>query len=256
MATTSHRLVSSPLSEYPVYLCQPAIDRPGWLDRAVGLQLRWAEVWGEAGISSCCQLLVGHDVRTARPVPLFRYLEAPRREEIAQVRREQPQAGLLVQTRIWSASACGDEPWGEARLVRIDVHPVEICRIIGGGSTARWQRWASLVTREVGRVVGGEMSEARGARREVSVPAPAISVPGLSRAGRAALRAHGLYGDPVWVGLLDQPSSSNQAERRPWSADLNVGVETLSRRSCGVEPLVAGTAGCCGRDKVCHAPQA
>lgn len=253
MTTCPRRLAPSALTSRPVYLCQPAIDRPGWLDLAVGLQLQWAEVWGRAGVATCCQLLAGHDPIAARPVPLFRYLEAPRREEIAQVRREQPQAGLLVQARIWSASACGDEPWGEVRLVQLGASPTELCHIVGGGSFARWRRWASAVATEVGLLLESGRAQENGARARGQISSPGISVPRLSRAGRAALLAHGLGADPVWVGLLDDPSPTFSEGRRPWSVDLNVSVETLYR---GPRPgAQAGTRldAHCVHDNVCHA---
>ena len=253
MTTSPPSLAPSALTSRPVYLCQPAIDRPGWLDLAVGLQLQWAEVWGRAGVATCCQLLVGHDQVAARPVPLFRYLEAPRREEIAEVRREQPQAGLLVQARIWSASACGDEPWGEVRLVQLGAYPAELCHIIGGGSVARWRRWASAVETEVGRLLGRQVSRDDGAGTMASIVTPAMSETRLSKAGRSALLAHGLGADPVWVGLLDDPSPALSEARRPWSADLNVGVETLYRGPRPVAQAGTGFDAHCATDNVCHA---
>jgi len=215
-----------------VYLCQPAVDRPGWLERAIGLQLWWAEYWGRGGVATCCQLLVGHDVTTTRPVPLFRYNVAPPGEETARVRREQPRAGLMLQTRIWSASARGDEPWGEIRLSRLRPRPVEICHLVGGGSLARWRRWASMVAREVGVILGAGAHEHEGGQGEASGAGLEMSVPRLSRAGRAALRAYGLAADPVWVGLLDAPKPVPPEGSRPCAPRLEAGIETLYRGPC------------------------
>lgn len=144
------------------------------------------------------------------------------------MRQEQPLAELMLQTRIWSASASGDEPWGEARLIRLAPEPTEVFRMVGGGSRTRWRGWASAVAREVGVMLMpvGEL------RDEEQMEASNVFDPCVerhSRAGHSVLQAHGLTGDPVWVGLLDRPwSTVPQASSVPIAA-LEGDIETLYR---------------------------
>ena len=220
-----------------VYLCQPAVDRPRWLARAVGLQVEWARFCSRQGRAAYCHLLTASDARADQRVPLFRRNMTPLIEEAAQVRKEQPHVRLMVQSRIWSSSASGDDPWGEVRIIRLGGSPVELAHLTGGGSPLRWRRWAWLVAREVGAMLGLLSSRGEETLEEIAMRSAGMATARLDQRGRATLRAHGLTTDPVWAGLVDRAEpglgDGDDSNGRAWRLVAGLRDTSLPRAAQG-----------------------
>lgn len=197
----------SPESRPPlaaVYLSQPAVDRPSWLPRALGIQRDWASALESCGVETCCQLLAAEDELCGRLVPVFTVVAAEGDRDLRRVRFEAPWARWVLQSRIWSASADAREPWGEARLLDLKQGGRERWARMGGGNQRTWQAWIDETLRATRIVCGNRHSdvdvEAFGNRARD----PEQRVGAWCRAGGEVLRTHGLTADPVWAGLVRQ----------------------------------------------------
>ena len=187
-----------------VYLSQPAIDRPSWLARALGVQRYWASALESCGVGTCCQLLAADDEVCGCLVPVFTLDTATGDRALRRVKCEAPQARWVLQSRIWSASADAAEPWGEARLVDLSQEGRERWTRMGGGDLRAWQAWVDEVLRATRSVCGDASSGCRAGTRGDDLREPEQRLGAWCREGGEVLRTHGLTADPVWAGLVRQ----------------------------------------------------
>lgn len=218
-----------------VYLSQPAVDRPSWLPRALGIQRDWARALESCGVETCCQLLAAEDELCGRLVPVFTVVAAEGDRELRRVRFEAPRARWVLQSRIWSASADAREPWGEARLLDLNQGGRERWARMGGGNQRAWQAWIDETLRATRAVCGDPRSgvdlEALGDRARD----PEQRVGTWCRAGGEVLRTHGLTADPVWAGLVRQ-TSPGLADREAALSGRTGAAPRASRRRHVVFP--------------------